>query len=458
MNTTIYSSLAAILFTIAAPSLGWNLHAAAPKDLKDKVVLANPQKYAVSIRLGKTQRNIEPKKATVLSPKQYPLTLEFWSGKADVGWTSSKIDAAGVYAFQWQGGQWSVSRRQATASKTPTTQRAVAGTSPSYRRSTGSYSNTVRGPAVRQRPWLLGQPPVMRRPPSYTRGWSGSRWPTWVRGVWGFGKLYQFIRDEQDRDLIRDIVIGGEIDDAVRREIEDALRDQIIALPHDEQRELERAIDDISRMNPDDWKEVATLPVEDWDRLRDEIGDEISDADWEGIGDWADTMDQPIGENLDLDEVGIDTMDENIDLGDLDDAVDGMDLDLGSDIEDIDLGDILGDAETMDLSDFGDEGYDGGSVLGDLLEGVGDGAADIGLSDLDLGDVGIDDLGGGGGWDDGGFDMDPGDYDGGGFDDFGGGWDDGGGFDDFGGGFDDGGGVDDFGGGFDDGGGDFFDF
>ncbi len=393
-------------------SFGPTVQAAAPKDLKDKVILANPDKYAATLRFGKTQRKIDPRKASLLSPRSYPLTLEYWTGNTRAGWVTTQIPSAGVYDFRWHGGQWSLTRRQARTTPSTTVRRPPTTSTPSHRRSTGSYQRTVRGPTYTQR-----GPTYVNRGPTYVRGWTGSRWPLWVRGVWGIGKLYQFVRDEEDRDLIRDIIIGREIDDTVRREIEDRLRDDLIAVPYAERRELERAIDDISGLDPDDWKDITTLPTDDWDRLRDEIGDDISDADWDGLGGYIDTMDERIDDDIslddiNLDDVGIDTMDWDVDLGDLDENLDLGDLggDFGLDMEDIDLGDITGNIDTMDLSDFDDAGFDAG---------------------------GMDDAGD--------FDLDVGGYDAGGFDDWGGGLDDGG-FDDFGGGFDD------FGGG------DFFDF
>ena len=141
--------------------------------------------------------------------------------------------------------------------------------------------------------------------------------------------------------------------------LDDALRDRLIALPHDERRELERAIDDISGLNPDDWKEISTLPADDWDQLRGEIGDEISDTDWNGLAGWVDTMDEPSGD-IDLDDVGVDDLDENLDIGGLEELDEGLDLGAGYDIEDVDLADVVGGAETMDLSDFAEGGYDGG--------------------------------------------------------------------------------------------------
>ena len=157
--------------------------AAAAKDLKDKVVLANPDKYAATLKLGTKQRNIQPRKASVLSPRRYPLSIEYWSGKRAVGWTKTQIPSAGVYVFRWRGGQWSLSPRSSQSTPTSAARRTTTTRrSSSYRQSTGSYRRVVRGP-------------------TYSARWRGGRWPYWVRGVWGIGKLYQFIRDEEDRDL-----------------------------------------------------------------------------------------------------------------------------------------------------------------------------------------------------------------------------------------------------------------
>ena len=270
MKTLRFFLSSTVLAAFAAGAIHSTAWAAAP-DLKDKVVLANPDKYQVTLRIGGSQRHIQPRKASVLSPKRYPLNVEFWSGNARTGWKTTPITSAGIFDFRWRGGHWTLLRRPP---RSTTTSRTTAYRAPTYRRSTGSYPRTLRSPRY------------AGRPPAYRGGWVSPRWPLWCRGVWGRATLYRFVRDEEDRDLIRDIIIGREIDDAIRDEIDDALRDRLIAMPYDERRELERAIDDISRLNPDDWRDITTLPADDWDRLRDDIGSEIVDtaSQYWGVG------------------------------------------------------------------------------------------------------------------------------------------------------------------------------
>jgi uncharacterized membrane protein YgcG len=259
-----------VLVALTAGSFNATAWATAP-DLKDKVILANPDKYQVTLRLGGSQRHIQPRKASVLSPKQYPLAVEFWSGNARTGWKSTQVASAGIFDFRWRGGQWTLLRRPP---RSATASRPTAYRSPTYRRSTGSYLRTLRSPRY------------ATRLPVYRGGWVSSRWPLWCRGVWGLATLYRFVRDEEDRDLIRDIIIGREIDDAIRDEIEDALRDRLIAMPYDERRELERAIDDLSQLNPDDWKDITTLPADDSGRLRDGGGGDLGGGFDFGGGDF----------------------------------------------------------------------------------------------------------------------------------------------------------------------------
>ena len=46
--------------------------------LEGKVVLANLDRYAAHIKVGKNQKQIAPRKASVLSPKKFPVTIEYW--------------------------------------------------------------------------------------------------------------------------------------------------------------------------------------------------------------------------------------------------------------------------------------------------------------------------------------------------------------------------------------------
>jgi hypothetical protein len=135
MSMRPFALLAVLAFVTAVP-IDSRSFAAPPQDLDKKVVLANPAKYVVGIRIGKEQRNIEPKKASVLSPKRYPVTIEYWSGKPETGWVRNEVASAGIYDFRWKDGQWSLNRRAkrtagaATSRSTPP--RPSYSQSPSY--------------------------------------------------------------------------------------------------------------------------------------------------------------------------------------------------------------------------------------------------------------------------------------------------------------------------------------
>ena len=79
------------------------------------MVLCPPTAFAIgssvclaSLRFGQTRRDIKPKKASVLSPKTYPVTIEFWSGNTKAGWKRRAIPAPGVYGFNFKLGNWTL--------------------------------------------------------------------------------------------------------------------------------------------------------------------------------------------------------------------------------------------------------------------------------------------------------------------------------------------------------------
>jgi hypothetical protein len=352
-------------------------------NIEGKVVLANVDRYAANYRVGSVRKQIAPKKASVLSPKRFPITVEVWNGvRGRAAWERQTIPSAGIYTFRFQNGRWNLAKHQPR----PTTSRSRSTVTarPTYRRTTGAIPRVVRGTG---RVYYGGRFPLLRR----------------VAGdvLW----LYRFVRDEEDRDLIRDIIIGKEIDREIEREILDKLDDMAVNLPAYERREFERALNDLNSLSERDLKDLEAATDEDWNQVRDALGDQVTDNAWRELesdfGDIEvdDLSDQDIA---DLGEAGIDSLDSDVDIGDLDGG-------------DIDIGDLGGTLDNIDIGDLGG-----------------------GIEDIDVGDIGGDfgdDFGGdvGGGFDGGGFD-----YDAGGFDDFGGGFDDfGGGFDDFGGGFDD---------------------
>ena len=73
-----------------------------------RVVLANLDRYDAYLRVGNTRREVKPKKASVLSPRKYPVTIEFWSGNTRIGWKKQTIAKAGIYAFNFKRGNWSL--------------------------------------------------------------------------------------------------------------------------------------------------------------------------------------------------------------------------------------------------------------------------------------------------------------------------------------------------------------
>ena len=60
-------------------------------------------------RVGKVQKEIAPGKASVLSPKKYPISFELWSGNKSLGWQTKSVAKSGTYTLRFRGGQWSFS-------------------------------------------------------------------------------------------------------------------------------------------------------------------------------------------------------------------------------------------------------------------------------------------------------------------------------------------------------------
>jgi len=80
---------------------------AAP-DISGNVVLANMDRYPVTLRIGPARRDVQPRKASVIKPGALPLTVEYWSGNTTAGWKKQVIKSPGVYGFNFRRGHWSV--------------------------------------------------------------------------------------------------------------------------------------------------------------------------------------------------------------------------------------------------------------------------------------------------------------------------------------------------------------
>ena len=90
-------------------------------DVSGKVVLANLDRYDAYLRVGKTRREIKPKKASVLAPRKYPHTIEFWSGNTKAGWRKLTIIKAGIYGFNFKKGNWSLTELKKGTTRRPST-------------------------------------------------------------------------------------------------------------------------------------------------------------------------------------------------------------------------------------------------------------------------------------------------------------------------------------------------
>ena len=103
---SIVTATAVMLGVVAATTNGQ------AADVSKKVVLANLDRNEFTFRVGKVQKKITSKKASVLSPKKYPITLEIWSGNNKLGWQKQTFETAGVYVLRYQNGLWRVDHRR----------------------------------------------------------------------------------------------------------------------------------------------------------------------------------------------------------------------------------------------------------------------------------------------------------------------------------------------------------
>jgi hypothetical protein len=334
---------------------------AAPKpDMEGKVVLANLDRYDAVVRFGSTRRTIKPKKATVLTPKKFPVTLEYWSGNTRSGWQKKTFTKPGIFGFNFKRGNWSVSelkRGKTAARPRPSAQ------------------------VLRQR---VVQRPVRRAPINADR----VRWSPLARVAWAAASVYQFVRDEQDRDLLREMIIRGRLEDLddLNRWVDESDK---IAIPH--KAELKDALRELSELSDEDWQTIETADEGEWELAKTDLGDLVSEEQWDKFStDFDDVSTNDFWEE-DVQDVDLNEVDfaDNLD-------VDG-DIDVGDDIdlsENVDLGDVGIDTDSYDLGDFDDYGgYDG--------------AMDVDAGDFGGDSFGDDDFGDFGGGDD--FDFGGGD-------------------------------------------------
>lgn len=345
----------------AAPPAAGVQQGAKKPDLTGKVVLANLDRYDAILRFGKTRRTIKPKKASVLSAKKYPVNLEIWSGNTKTGWIKQPISAAGIYGLNFKNGKWMVAQLKK-----------------------GKTNRAANPPANVLRKRIVQPNQVRRARTGTTINADRSRWSPLARVAWAAGSIYQFVRDEQDRELLRDLIIRGRYEDLaeLQRYIEGYDK---IAAPH--KAEIMDSLKELDKLSEADWKAVDAAGDAEWAQARSDLGDLVSTDQWnqfntdfggeEGL--W-----QNDTSNLDLSEIDLGGLDDdgNIDIGELDLA------------ENFDVGDLGIDENSYDLGGFDDfGGYDGAMGV-DAMDygGGGDFGGDFG--DADMGDFGGDDFGG----------------------------------------------------------------
>jgi hypothetical protein len=167
-----------------------DLASAQKTDVKGKVVMANLDRYDAIVKIGNNRRTIKPKKASILTPKTYPITIEYWSGNTKNNWQRATISKAGVYGFNFKQGQWVLAavnpKPKAPAAGTTPTSPPVQG-APGAATRPGVAQTTAVAPrpannVLRQR--VIQQPP-MRHGINADRG----RWSPLARVAWATGSI-----------------------------------------------------------------------------------------------------------------------------------------------------------------------------------------------------------------------------------------------------------------------------
>ncbi|WP_419194249.1 hypothetical protein, partial [Novipirellula herctigrandis] len=286
----------------------------------DKVVLANLDRYDAYLKIRTTRREIKPGKASVLVPRSFPVTIELWAGNTRRAWKTQTITKPGTYGLNFKRGNWELTelKKRTTSAK------------PVVRSAARPSSRIVRRHIIDR--------PVRRLPLNADR----NRWSPLARAAYAAGTIYQFVRDEQDRELLRHLLIRAR-EDEDWEQLEDWIRD--CKIPELYKDDLRDAFDDLSRLSDAQWDDVVTADEEDWDAARADLGDLMSEAEWDNV-----TADFEEIDSVDFwqDDVDLDLNDLNFRFGD--DAI-------GSGDHAIDFGGRLDFQEDLDVGDFG-IGYD----------------------------------------------------------------------------------------------------
>lgn len=285
MTMELAPRLTVLLALLLAGAVSSAAHGAPPSK---KVVLKNLGHEEIYLRFGTLVKEIKPKKAAALTPNQYPLMLEYYSGSEDLGWQTHTIVKAGIYGFRKKWGDWTLEE----------------------------LDDTVREPK-RQTPL--------------------------ARATHVVDKTYRLLRDEQDREQLRLLLIRAQDDDGLTRL--DSWLDQA-RIPEAYKKELRASFQELARVGTPDLKEIDTTQDQEWEQVRADPIDRISAPEWGGLdGDYTAVDTKELEDSVGLEELGLGM---NSDL----DAVDfGLDdeIDMTGDIDDPGVGI---DSRQYDLDDF----------------------------------------------------------------------------------------------------------
>ena len=115
--------------------------AQARPNLAGKVVLANVDRHQAVFRVGKVEKKIAPRKASILTPKQYPTAVQIWSGNRTLGWQEHRISGAGIYLLRFTGGKWMLVKKTSGAAGTA----AARGPTTTVRQTVVNAINDIAG-------------------------------------------------------------------------------------------------------------------------------------------------------------------------------------------------------------------------------------------------------------------------------------------------------------------------
>lgn len=322
----------------------------------NKIILANMEDHAATIRIGEQQADIAANKAKLLTASKYPVTVQYWSGHEGVAWKSASVPQPGIYMLKLDDGQWTLVAKKAAPAKPAAPSPAAA-----------AATTKSQGAVARQ----SGYPPAGGR----STGGGGGGGSGGGQGGAGVAQglnaaynavaagasLYKFARDEQDRQSVRNFV--NDLKNVKPADVDKWL-DGKGASAADRQ-SIGKQFENLDKMTDKDWKNVENMKADDWKSLQSQMGNSVKPEDFASVS-----------KSLDADAAALDKEGAAAekDIASDKDLADGKD---GVDSKDIDVADL-------------DKAAGATAADGDVsLSDVSLSDADVSLSDLSISDADI---------------------------------------------------------------------